>query len=542
MKLLYVVLIFLFAGIFYGQTYSYDAISYDDPVYLEQNIIVQSGFTPQGVVQSLFHVNELNLWQPLTIASHALDIYLFGTKNYGAFHLVNVFFHLCNAVLLFVLLRRLKLGDYWAFGIALFWLFHPMRVESVAWISERKDVLSGFLLLISTICWVDGLSRKKPKCFVVSWAAFILACMAKPSVVCLPILLLAIQWYLSASTKCTWKSDLLRIVPFGAVSIAVSGITYFMHLSGGLSDAGGTEYALVPLSFVFYLTETFVPAGPRLWRYPPDEVSLLMVLSFLMILILGVVSYKCRRDRLFLLGLAWYILMWLPISGVVNIGTYFIADRYSYLSQIGVLLMCVALMQPLAIRFKKGVALVTAVAFICCVSISQSYLSVWKSSLTLFSYEVENNPRSLLAPIHLGNEWMKKGDYDRAMSLYRKAVEIDEGSGLAYTNMGLLSELLKDDVGAMKYYKTAVAVHLNRPTPYFRIAHLYEKNGKNEEAYNSLTKAVEEFGSSAEAYAYLGFADLRLRENIPAARKSFAKALALEPYNELARKGMGLLN
>ena len=533
------------------QCYEFGYITYDDPLYITENPIVRRGISWNSIVESFSYVGESNLWHPITYISHSLDVSLFGLENPSGAHCLNVFLHVAAAVLLYQLFLKIGVTNKWAFLVALLWLVHPLRVQSVAWLSERKDLLSGCFFLLSLAYWLNYLVKKKNSqiYYLLSLLLYICACMSKPSVLGLPFLLI-VFWIHAPRRKelNSYKKLLIAVIPFVLVSLSIGYATLHMHSQGGLTADSNFYQRLqvMPVSFIYYIRETFLPVDNRFWVYLPASSKLpyISLLCFVSIAILGGLVLKfCSHSRLMMVGLCWYILLWFPVSGLVQFGPYFVADRYSYLSQVGLFMMLIGFFQDVyTCGNKKYLAVLTALIVTTCAGLTMYELKFWHSSEELFEREVKINSRSLLAPIHLGIEKMKKGENDEALRLFELAITIDARSGLAYSNAGVAAEALNKLDTAEIYYKKAIDGLLHNPTPYFRLANLKEKNGMFVSAGALYKEATTRFPHSSKAFCFLGYYELRTKKDTRDALKYFNNSLKLDSENSLARKGLDIIS
>jgi Tfp pilus assembly protein PilF len=325
----------------FGQTVGHGFVNFDDPNYVSENDHVRAGLNWSGVVWAFTHVHSFN-WHPLTTMSHMLDCQLFGLKP-GAHHFVNVLLHSANVVLLFVLLAQIT-GRLWssAFVAAIF-AIHPLRAESVAWISERKDVLSGLFFVLTLLAYFYY--TRKPNLVRYLTMSILFACglMSKPMLVMLPIILLLLDyWPLERFSGSNATSLLVEKIPLGILSIASAAATLVAQNEG----VGLVRLEVLPLAWritnalaacLVYIWQMIWPANLALAYHHPGKLPVWQVAGaagLLMALSLGVFALR-KRSPYLIVGWGWYLIMLLPVIGLVQVGGQAHADRYTYLPQIG---------------------------------------------------------------------------------------------------------------------------------------------------------------------------------------------------------------
>ncbi len=412
----------------------YDFVEYDDDDYVFDNPMVRGGLSWQGFAWAFAGEHDCN-WHPLTWLSHMTDCQLFGLDA-GAHHLVNVLFHCANAVLLLLLLNSMtgKLGRS-AFVATLFAL-HPLRVESVAWIAERKDVLSGFFFMLTLWMYVlhvknqslsaSGRVPVKMRFYRSSWLFFLLGLLAKPMLVTVPLVLLLLDFWpfqrvesfklkvLSSKTSAKKLSTLLfEKLPFFLLSIIVGIITLFAQRAGGGWTPADSHFfprmANVVIGYWGYIEKLLWPQNLSFLYLRSNHVSLAEF--FLSALVLSAISIlaavNLRRRPWLAVGWLWFLVMLLPVSGVLQIGRLSIADRYTYLPAIGFYLMAVwGIMDLLAVLFSKKICrwLATAGAaaiLLACAILIRQQLACWRNTQTLMEHALKIDPNNYVAQIDL---------------------------------------------------------------------------------------------------------------------------------------------
>jgi tetratricopeptide (TPR) repeat protein len=500
--------------------------NFDDTVYVTHNENVFRGLTRPGVVWAFTTVHGSN-WHPLTWLSHMLDCQVFGDKA-GGHHLVSVGLHAANAVLLFLLLRRMT-GAVWrsAFVAALFAL-HPLHVESVAWISERKDVLSTFFglnTLGAYVRYVEPSKVQSPKSKV--WYGLALVCyalglMSKPMLVTVPFVMLLLDfWPLrrfhNENPQSTLKNllPLLREkLPFFGLAVLSSGVTYWAQKTGGavvtmqkmtLAD----RLANASVSYLEYLSKTFWPAKlAAFYPFPtalPEREAILgaLVLAGATVLALAL----ARRAPYVAVGWLWFGGTLVPVIGLVQVGGQAMADRYTYVPLVG-LFVAVAWgvteatagwrWQRLTVGFCGGSLL--AACFVC----TQAQARYWQNSITLFSHAIQVTGDNALAQHNLGHALSVAGKQDEALEHLDEALRIKPGYPQAYFNRGNAYGVQGKVEQAIADYREAIHYKPDYEQAYCNLGKGLALEGKLEEARTNFLEALRCKPDYAEAHTKLG--------------------------------------
>lgn len=547
----------------FSQVLKCDFVNYDDPSYIINNQHVQHGITLESLKWA-FTTGYSSNWHPLTWVSHMIDFQIYGLKPWGH-HLTNLLFHGANSVLLFLLLR-LMTGRLWpsAFVAALFAL-HPLRVESVAWVSERKDVLSTFFWILTVGAYVRYVQTpgQRTKWFLLSLVAFALALMSKPMVVTLPFILLLIDvWPLKriAVTQleiANLKRPLLEKLPFLALALGSSLVTFFVQQHGGavsslssLTIAQRIENMFV--AYVRYIGKTFWPADLTiLYPHPVDWPWSLIIVSIIILVAITVLVIRQLRVRPYLaVGWFWFLGMLIPVIGLVQVGVQSMADRYSYVPMVGVLIA----VTWAAIELIPSRAALTSVAVMaigaCCV-ITPIQVGYWQNSGTLYRRAVAVTDKNYVAYNNLGYYLFCNGESAQAMDFYRKAVEIEPSYEDAHKNLGFcLAEMGKNEE-AIEEYKKVLAINRNLTEVHNHLGNALSNIGQNDAAVHEYEIVIQQQPTHADAHNNLGIAlamkgqldeaivhfqlAVRYKTNYASAHSNLGNAYAVEGGNLLAQ-------
>ena len=548
-------------GLVFGRTVQYEFVDYDDQQYLCANPHVQHGLTWSGMAWAFQTMYAAN-WHPLTWLSLMLDVELFGPGPAGP-HLTNVILHAANTVLLFLWLRRLT-GAYWrsALVAALFGL-HPLHVESVAWVSERKDVLSAFFFLLTLWAYVRYArkieSRKQKaetgRLFLSSghyWLSlffFALGLMSKPMLVTLPFVLLLLDWWplgrtrwvnpgIGESSQMSPSRLLTEKLPFLALAAASGVVTYWAQCGGetvvSLANLPpGFRLANGLLAYGRYLGRAFWPTGLSVFYPLPVRLSAVAVMGAGVVLLGTTVAviWRARREPWLATGWFWYLGMLVPVIGLVQVGGQAMADRYTYIPFIGLFMMlCWSVSHwVMPRRIFKGIACVAAgAALAACAWRSDIQAGYWKNSETLFRHALEVTRDNWLAHYSLGVALGQSGRYEDAIGQYEQVLRIkpdniDAHCGLADTlaRLGRVTE-------ATGHWEQALRIKPDDAEPHYHLGIALEQAGKPDDAIGHYEQALWVKPDCVEAHYQLGLL-LAARDRLAEAMEHFQKALEINP-------------
>ena len=437
----------------YGRTIGYDFVSFDDNEYVYGNQMVCKGLTWDSfrwafVAGTKGENAHVDYWQPLTLLSHMVDVRLFGLWP-GGHHLVNVILHALSSVLLFVVLREMTGRILGSAVVAALWVAHPLRVESVAWIAERKDTLAGLFFMLTLWCYLRYVRQSGIGRYLLLVASFLLGLMCKPTLVPIPILLLLLDYW-----------PLRRIAGSRSMGRLVLEKTPLFLLSGGscLITLLTQEQTLDPtgqapmlqkignvfVAAVFYLQKSIWPSHLAVY-YPFPLGGWNHWIVGVDFLILFVITVSCclfvRRYPLLMVGWFWFVILFLPVSGIIQAGYQAYADRFSYLPQIGLLLGVVWLISdviPRSITARRTIAVLAISVIGGLALLSSLQLKFWKDGFTLWSRALDCTDSNYIAENNLGVELVKRGKLDLAQEHYEKVIKLSHYTVDAHCNLGVL--------------------------------------------------------------------------------------------------------
>jgi tetratricopeptide (TPR) repeat protein len=537
-----------------------DFIRYDDPVYVTSNPHISQGITAEGLAWALSSGYASN-WHPITWVSHMLDVQLFGFRP-AWHHFVNLAIHTTNAILLLFLLFRLA-GSVWrsAFVAALFAL-HPLHVESVAWVSERKDVLSMLFLLLTVWMYanytrlqsIPAGSSKARRMYLFALGFFALGLMSKPILVTAPFLLLLLDfWPLQrfppVSPNSAWFLQLVREkVPFFALALLSSLVTYAVqaHMHAvTIALPLWPRFLNAIVSYLKYLGMTLWPAELAVFyphpdtRWPVSEQWPIwaVALAFAGLAALSAAAFVNRKRFPWLfMGWFWYFGMLVPVIGIVQVGGQALADRYTYIPLIGVFI-CIAWGAAEILKKRRhgsaALAMLAAVVVLGSAVLSHAQTRLWKNDFTLFGHALAVTKNNAVAHCHLGSKYGERGEYEKAMAHFRQAITAAPALPDGYFGLGYTFELQGKREEALEQYGVAL-----RLKPWDGWIHLHmgvvlSQLGKKEQAMAHYLEAVRLNPDSPEGRFTLGQAFAEKNE-LAAAATHLAEAVRLSPGNREA--------
>jgi hypothetical protein len=426
----------------YGQTVRFDFINCDDDIFVYQNPLVLQGFSCATVGRVLTSIRD-TFYYPLTILSFMADAENYG-MNPAGFHLTNVFLHAGSVFLLFGLLVRLT-GQFWKSAvIAALFAIHPLQVEAVAWVTARKDVLSGLFFMLTLHAYISYV--RKPFSWIYYSAVFLLfflGLLAKPMLVTLPCLLLLLDWWPLKRFESQRGRILLEKIPLFVLSAVFSVIPFFAQSSVG-SETPVVQPSLwwrmgnAVVSTAVYIRQTFIPTGLGM-PYPKYDLhGGVLLVSLAVLLILSCVVVFCRKKwPALLFGWLWYLGMLLPVSGAVRFLGVARADRFVYLPCIGLFILIGWGVSLLPIPKKQG-RLAAGVILVLFAVAAHSQVSYWRNNMTLWARSLEVTGPSAIAYVNLGVAFAKANELESAEVCFQRTLQLDPNDQEALYNLGLL--------------------------------------------------------------------------------------------------------
>jgi tetratricopeptide (TPR) repeat protein len=554
-------LLFLVVGGLFLPAVTHDFISYDDPAYVTENARVKAGLTFDNLKWA-FRSTEASNWHPLTWISHMADCQLFGLHAWGH-HLTSILLHALNAVLLFAALRRMT-GAVWRslFVAALFGV-HPLHVESVAWISERKDVLSTtfWMLVLWAYARRAELARAGApgtgRLYALALVFFALGLMCKPMLVTLPCVLLLLDFWPLGRWKASSASGrwalLAEKLPFLALSAAASAVTLAAQ-AGGEAVGSAEDFPLsvrvanALISYCRYLGKCFVPVKlavfyPFFAEQPPLRETILAG-ALLAAITVGAVALA-RRQPYLLVGWLWFLGTMVPVIGLVQVGGQSMADRYTYVPLIGVFIMVAWAASDAAAHMRNGrriLGVASGVVLLTLSAITTRQLSYWKDGASLFRHALAVTENNWVAHANLYAALSKSSSPDANAEL-QETMRILANFALSYDKKGAALERIPGhSAEAIKDYRTAVRIMPDLAGPHNSLGAALAKTKAG------LPEAIEEFRTAVRLKPDFGAAHYNLATALAATPDGRAEAVSeyetdtiLEPDNFHAHYNLGFL-
>jgi tetratricopeptide (TPR) repeat protein len=584
----------------FGQTIRYDFVNYDDNEYVYANPTITRGLTLHGITQAFTGTNSAN-WHPLTTLSHMLDCQLWGLRP-GAHHFTNVVLHTIAVVLLFLVLQEMT-GAIWrsAFVAAIF-AIHPLHVESVAWISERKDVLSAVFFVLTLGAYVRYVRSPSISRYLTMAIAFALGLLSKSMLVTVPFVLLLLDyWPLDRFTdRSSAKQLILEKVPLLALSVGDGLVTLWAQHS---SIARGEQLPLVSrignglASYVIYVKQMIWPVDlANFYPHRGDQLPVWqMSLAIVTLAMVSAGAIALRRKCPYLVtGWFWYLVMLVPVIGLIQVGSQAHADRYTYLPQIGLYLFVAwgitdvlatgvwpifpthsargrrPVGSALQRRILAVMASVAVIALAWCARVQASY---WRNGESLWRHALAVTSGNFIAYDGLGDYLAQRGRLDEAIGQFQNALSIAPGYPdirtnliLALTRKGRTDEAItnlqafvreypndaqaqynlgnalqkKGDLqGAIAAYEKTLSLQAHYPAAHYNLGIALDKNGQTDEATAQYREAIQEQPNYSEAYYLLGN-HLLQKGRVDDAIATYERALKNRPKYPDAEKNIGL--
>lgn len=548
----------LFFGtlLLFSRTLENGFIGFDDPGYVTENGHVQNGLNWEGLTWA-FTTGTLCNWHPLTWLSHQLDVQFFGLKPAGH-HATSVFWHGLNAVLVFLVFRRLT-GSFWtsAFSAALF-AWHPLRVESVAWVSERKDVLSAFFGLLTLLLYAhyveitQGKSGGKRGLFyALSLLTFALGLMSKPMLVTLPFLLVLLDFWpwrrWQFERTASWLPILREKLPFFLLSLGACVATFLLQKGARVPVANLNlieRLANAVVSIPRYLGKFFWPEDLAVfYPHPTRWPGLAVALALALLIVVTALACAQRQRRPWLLsGWFWFLGMLVPVIGIVQVGLQSMADRYSYLPILGWQFALLWTLRPLVQRSDLRLWFVVGAGLILggCAVRTWQQIGFWKDSYRLFERSLtltRNNPVALNG---LGYALLGDGQAAKAVPLLQEACALSPRFAEAHSNLGVALGQAGRLEEARASFQAALAIDPDRIGARVNLGYLCRTTGRLDEAVEHYSAALRLNPHHAEALNNLGKIRLDAGE-IDEATRLFEAAVHSRPYYVAAVSNLGIV-
>lgn len=487
----------------YGQVYQFDFINMDDYAYVKENLNIRSGINLEGLRWAI-STRYFDGWHPPVWLSFLFDYQCHGL-NAGGYHLTNVFFHISATLLLFWCFGRMT-GSVWKSAfVAAFFALHPLHVESVAQVAERKDVLSAFFWMLTLCLYVYYTEKPGRLRYLFMLLSFICGLMSKPMVVTLPLIMIMMDyWPLKRfdSQKKNWIIWQFREKSFFLILSAIFSIATIAEQNNfawkQFQSAIPFDYrvAHAPVAFLIYLKNTFWPHDLAAFYPMPDQIFHWHVLgAFLFTALVSVfVLVVMKRLPFLFVGWLWYVVTLLPVIGIIQYGPCSIADHYTYLPSIGISVMLAwgvpSLIEKKYIRkrilFSLGIIFLMILAVL-----TRQQCSYWKNSISLWNHSLTVTKDNAFAHKHLAFAMLEKGKVEKAIAHYTEAIRISSDEDIfAYTGRGAAYAMLGQHQRAIEDFKETIRLMPGYAPGYYNLGLTYASLGRSQRAIEEYSKAI----------------------------------------------------
>ena len=529
-------------------------ISFDDSVYVYENTYVQSGLNWNSIGQFFSFSSELaetsSNWHPLTWLSLMVDYQIFGLNPFG-YHLINLLFHILNTIFLFLILRRITKTLWPSAFVAALFAIHPLHVESVAWIAERKDVLSTLFWMLTMGAYSYYVENRGFRRYSLVLLFFVLGLMAKPMLVTLPFVLLLLDYWplqrfqeIKSDHKVQAVQETLEVkkpadpeykwsliypllwekIPLFALAILSSVVTYIAQQKGGAISSIemlplGVRIGNGLVSYIAYIGKMIWPSNLAiLYPYQNGWIPWWQVLGsvLLLIAITLVVIWRAKRSPYLATGWLWYIGTLVPVIGIVQVGGQAMADRYTYIPLIGLFIMVAWGVPDLLKKWNhRKEILLTSSAFsiLCLCIITWTQVGYWQNSITLYDHTLKVTDNNWFIYNNIGGAYCDLGNYRQAVEDFNRTIEINPDYVAAYYNRGIVYGRLGNYSQAIEDYDKAIKINPRFVMAYNNRGKVYESLGNYRQAIEDYDKAIKINPRLVIAYNNRGIVYGRLGNN-----------------------------
>lgn len=543
-------LIFITLAI-YWQTGSHEFVSLDDDMFVTDNVNVKSGLTEKNIIW-LFNPVPGAGWHPVTWISHIFDFQIYGNQPRGH-HLTNVFIHAATTILIYFLFIYLTGSNLKSIFVAGLFSLHPLQVESVAWVAERRNVLFALFWFLTLLCYSIYVKNGKIKFYIFSILFFLFGIMSKPMIITLPVVMLLIDFW-PLNRYSILKNDggierfifsftiakrlLLEKIPFiilSTISILITlNIPTIAELIPGAQDLSFELRAANAItSYVKYIARMFWPTDLAVYYPMPNSIPLWQVIFSLLILIsisVAVIWHGVRKPYL-VVGWFWFLITLVPVIGIIQFGTHAMADRYMYVSGVGLFLVVAWGVPDITktISHQKHVVLALAlVVLLICTYLTNNQLAYWKDSISLYRHTLRVTNNNILIHNNLGVALGEKGFLDEAMLEFAKSIAIFPDYYRAHNNYGLALAGTGRLEEAILEYRRAIEINPNFSDAHNNLGLALASMGRLDESIAEYAKALAISPDHLSAYNNLGLA-LVGKGELDRAIDVFRKAIAIDP-------------
>lgn len=491
-------------------------VNFDDDVFVFANEHVRQGFTWEGVKWAFLSA-DIDYWRPLSWLSHMLDVELFGLRA-GGHHVTSVLIHAANAGLLFLALHRLARRQWPSLVVAALFAWHPLHVESVAWVAERKDVLCAFFWFLGLWCYAGYAEAPSRRRFIAVAACLALGLMSKPMILTFPFLLLLLDVWPLRRVEFTgdWREFVRQFRPlvleklplFVLVALAATA-TYIAQRNVGamMSETVhplSARLANVPVAYARYLGLTVCPVDLAILYPMPDQWPVGVVASALALLagISWLVVRRLGREPWLAVGWFWFLGTLVPVIGLVQVGNQSIADRYTYVPLAGVFVGLAWWLDAVCARhagWSRGLAALAIIALALCVTGTRRALPHWRDGITVFEQAVRVTRNNFLAMTNLGNNLARADRHAEAIDLYQRSLRVRPDNAETHYNLASSLAETREPQAAERHYREALRLHPGHARAHNNLANLLSDTGRVPEAIKHYEESLRLSPGNLEA-------------------------------------------
>jgi Tfp pilus assembly protein PilF len=551
----------------YWPVQSFDFVNYDDEVYVTNNCHVQGGLSPEGIVWS-FSNFDAGFWQPTVWVSHMLDCQLYGLHA-GGHHWTSVLIHTASTILLFFVVSLVTRSPWASALVAALFAVHPLHVESVAWVAERKDVLCGFFWILTLGAYAHYVNTPTIRRYLFVLGSFLLGLLSKPMIVTLPFALLLIdywplrrfrgvdtafdRWY--ARVPVMMRAQGVRLVvekaPLVVLSAAVAAMTYVAeHQVGAVKSMASYPFefrlANAVVAYALYIWKTIWPVDlavlyphvgmPPLWLVLVSALSLAAVTGFAV--------HVRRRAPWLAVGWFWYLGTLVPVIGLVQIGSHSMADRYTYIPLLGLFMALTWGAKGIVVKrpeWKIGIIGLSILSITALLFLARAQIGTWQNSVTLFEHALKVTEDNPIARFNIGAYYLGRNECAKAVPHFLEAIEMKKDFALAFHCMGVCDSRGGDVSGALHNFGQAILIDSQFKMPRIDRGRLLMQKGRLDEAVEDFTQVLRMDPVNETAHASLGLIFLR-QGKLFDAETHLTEALRVNQRSAEAHNNLGIVH
>jgi Tfp pilus assembly protein PilF len=550
----------------YWPVQTFDFVNYDDEVYVTNNRQVQGGISPEGIQWSFTNF-DAGFWQPIVWLSHMLDCQLYG-MHAGGHHWTSVLIHTASALLLYFVLSLMTQSPWAGALVAALFAVHPLHVESVAWVAERKDVLSGFFWILTMGAYAHYVNVPTLRRYLLVLGSFVLGLLSKPMIVTLPFVLLLLDYwplrrFTGAQTAfdrwCARAPASLRTpgarlaaekVPLVVLSAAAGALTYVAEQQVGAvqsmaSYSFGVRLANAIVSYALYIWKTIWPVDLAV-LYPHigmPPLWLALASAVLLVAVTGVAWHLRTRAPYLAVGWFWYLGTLVPVIGLVQIGTHAMADRYTYIPLLGLFIALAWGAKGIVEKrpdLKIGIIGLSVLSVTVMLFPARAQIETWQNSVTLFEHAITVTKVNPVARFNIGSYYLGRNDCAKAVPHFLDAIEMKKDFALAFHCLGVCDSRGGNAAGALHHFEQAILIEPRSKMPRIERGLLQMQQGRLDEAVEDFRQVLRMDPANETAHTNLGLIFLQ-QGKLGDAETHLSEALRVNQRSGEAHNNLGIV-